>query len=163
MKKSILIAEDSITSRMLLKNILEAAGYSVTATVDGQDALTSLKNNPVDLVVSDVEMPRMNGFELTSQIRRDERLKDIPLVLVTSLSSAEDKERGVEAGATAYIVKSSFNQTNLVEVSRTTSLISSLINSAFKMPNTIILKSTILIISFSSTIQLLKSRPSLHG
>lgn len=115
-QKSVLIAEDSITSRMLLKSILESAGYTVNAAVDGLDALTKLKNQPADLVVSDVEMPRMNGFELTKQINQNQRLKEIPVVLCTSLASDEDKARGVEAGATAYIVKSNFDQTNLLQV-----------------------------------------------
>jgi two-component system chemotaxis sensor kinase CheA len=67
------------------------------------------------LVVSDVEMPGINGFELTLKIRTDARLKDIPVVLVTALSSDLDRQRGLEAGANAYIVKSNFEQSNLVE------------------------------------------------
>ena len=117
-RKSVLIAEDSITARTLLKNILESAGYAVTATVDGAAALTELKTGDYDLLVSDVEMPRMNGFELTAKVREDERLSDLPVVLVTSLDSPEDRERGVDAGANAYIVKSSFDQSNLLETVR---------------------------------------------
>jgi two-component system, chemotaxis family, sensor kinase CheA len=112
---SILIAEDSITSRMLLKNILESAGYVVTTAVDGIDAITALKTRDVDLVVSDIQMPRMDGFELTANIRGDEKLSELPVVLVSSLSSREDRERGVDAGADAYIVKGSFDQNNLLE------------------------------------------------
>lgn len=115
-RKSILIVEDSITSRMLLKNILEAAGYRVETAVDGLDGLTHLKTSSVNLVISDVEMPRMNGFELTEKIRADTTLAHLPLILVTSLSAKEDRERGVESGANAYIVKSSFDQSNLLEV-----------------------------------------------
>ena len=114
-KRSVLVAEDSITSRMLLKNILEAAGYEVVTTVDGVDAFSHLKTDRVDAVVSDVDMPRMNGFSLTEAIRADERLKELPVVLVTSLASREDRERGVDAGASAYIVKSSFDQGNLLD------------------------------------------------
>lgn len=113
--KSILVVEDSITSRMLLKNILESSGYQVTTSVDGQDAWNVLKREQFDLVVSDVEMPKMSGFELTVNIRSDEKLSEMPVVLVTSLGSREDKERGVEAGANAYIVKGSFDQNNLLE------------------------------------------------
>jgi len=113
--QSILIAEDSITSRMLLKNILESAGYAVTTAVDGVDALTMLKTQNVDLVVSDIQMPRMDGFELTMKIRGEEKLSALPVVLVTSLSSREDRERGVDAGADAYIIKSSFDQNDLLE------------------------------------------------
>jgi two-component system chemotaxis sensor kinase CheA len=114
--KSILIVEDSITSRMLLKNILESAGYTVTTSVDGADAWSTLKTREFDLVVSDIEMPRMNGFELTTSIRADEKLSDLPVVLVTSLGSREDRERGIDAGANAYIVKGSFDQNNLLDI-----------------------------------------------
>jgi two-component system chemotaxis sensor kinase CheA len=115
-RKSVLIAEDSITARTLLKNILETAGYRVWSAVDGVDALTRLKTEQVDLVVSDVDMPRMNGFELTARIRAARELADLPVVLVTSLDSREDRERGIDAGANAYIVKSSFDQSNLLDV-----------------------------------------------
>ncbi len=114
--RSILVVEDSITSRMLLKNILESAGYQVTTSVDGADAWSSLKTQRFDLVVSDIEMPRMNGFELTTSIRSDEKLSDLPVVLVTSLGSREDRERGIDVGANAYIVKGSFDQNNLLEI-----------------------------------------------
>ncbi|WP_440950757.1 hybrid sensor histidine kinase/response regulator [Methanosphaerula subterraneus] len=113
---SILVAEDSITSRTLLKNILESAGYRVTTAVDGQDAWNALTAGAFDLVVSDVDMPRMSGFDLTRKIRSDQRYADLPVVLVTSLDSAEDRERGIEVGASAYIVKSSFDQSNLIEI-----------------------------------------------
>ncbi|MBN2030904.1 hybrid sensor histidine kinase/response regulator [bacterium] len=116
MEKSILIAEDSITSRTLLKNILESAGYRVKATVDGVDAFTALKVDEYDLVVSDVEMPRMNGFDLVLKIRDDKKMADLPVVLVTGLESREHRERGIEVGANAYIVKRSFDQSNLLEV-----------------------------------------------
>ncbi|MBF0454590.1 MAG: hybrid sensor histidine kinase/response regulator [Magnetococcales bacterium] len=111
----ILVVEDSITSRMLLKNVLEAAGFRVTTAVDGMEGLTSLKTSEVDLVISDVEMPRMNGFEMTAAIRADEQLAHTPLILMTSLSSQEDRERGVDAGANAYLIKSHFDQTILIE------------------------------------------------
>ena len=115
-QRSILIAEDSITSRTLLKNILESAGYHVKATVDGVDALTALRSEEFDLVVSDIEMPRMNGFDLVQQIRGDKKTADLPVVLVTALESREDRERGIDVGANAYIVKRSFDQSNLLEV-----------------------------------------------
>jgi len=115
-QKSILVTEDSITSRMLLKNILEGAGYLVETAVDGVDALMKLKLKPVDVVVSDVDMPRMNGFVLTEKIRADPVYADIPVILVTSLDSREDREHGITVGASAYIVKSSFDQSNLLEV-----------------------------------------------
>ncbi|MBI2354345.1 MAG: response regulator [Deltaproteobacteria bacterium] len=115
-RRAVLVAEDSITARTLLKNILESAGYRTVTAVDGIDALTQLKTNEIDLVVSDVDMPRMNGFELTTRIRASREFADLPVVLVTSLDSREDRERGIDAGANAYIVKSSFDQSNLLDV-----------------------------------------------
>lgn len=117
-KQSVLVAEDSITSRTLLKNILEAAGYQVETSVDGIDALTKLRSGTFDLVVSDVDMPRMNGFGLTVKIRADKKLAELPVVLVTALESREDREHGIDVGADAYLVKSSFNQSNLLEIIR---------------------------------------------
>lgn len=117
-RKSILVVEDSITSRMLVKNILEAAGYRVKTAVDGVDAFTKLRTEDFDVVVSDVDMPRMNGVGLTSRIRGDKKLAELPVVLVTALESREDRERGIDVGANAYIVKSSFDQSNLLEVIR---------------------------------------------
>jgi two-component system chemotaxis sensor kinase CheA len=114
----VLVAEDSITSRMLLKGILESAGYEVATAVDGMDAYTTLRTERFDIVVSDVEMPRMNGFDLTARIRADEALKEMPVVLVTALESREDRERGVDVGASAYLVKSSLDQSNLLEAVR---------------------------------------------
>lgn len=114
-KKRILIAEDSATSRTLIKNVLESAGYEVMTTNDGQEAITYLRANKVDALVSDVQMPRLDGFELTKKIRADEKYKDLPVVLVTSLSSREDMERGIEAGANSYIIKSQFDQSILIE------------------------------------------------
>jgi len=115
---NVLVAEDSITSRTLIKNILETAGYRVTTAVDGADAFTQVRSGEFDLVVSDVDMPRMSGFELTAKIRADKKLGELPVVLVTALESREDRERGIEVGANAYIVKSSFDQSNLLEVIR---------------------------------------------
>ncbi|OGK08618.1 MAG: hypothetical protein A2W80_03860 [Candidatus Riflebacteria bacterium GWC2_50_8] len=112
----VLVAEDSITSRTLLKSILESAGYQVTTAVDGADAFARLRSGEFDLVVSDVDMPRMSGFELTAKIRADKRIGELPVVLVTALESLNDRERGVDVGANAYIVKSSFDQSNLLEV-----------------------------------------------
>lgn len=116
--KSILIVEDSITSRALLRNIVEGAGYHVTTAVDGVDGYTQLRSGEFDVVVSDVDMPRMSGFELTAKIRSDKKYSNIPVILVTALDRREDKERGIDVGANAYIVKSSFDQSNLLETIR---------------------------------------------
>ena len=117
-QQTILVAEDSITSRTLLRGILESAGYRVLTAVDGLDAFTTIKTETPDLVVSDIEMPRLNGLDLTARIRSDQRVADLPVVLVTALGSREDRERGIEVGANAYIVKSSFDQSNLLDVVR---------------------------------------------
>ena len=116
--RHLLVTDDSVTSRMLLKNILESAGYQVTTAIDGVDALTALRSASFDLLVSDVEMPRLNGFDLTAKVRADPKLAELPVVLVTALGSREHQERGIDVGANAYIVKSSFDQSNLVEVIR---------------------------------------------
>lgn len=113
--RSILVAEDSITSRMLLKTILESAGYAVRTAVDGMEAFALLRSEHFDLLVSDVEMPRLNGFDLTARVRADKKLAELPVVLVTALATREDRERGIDVGANAYIVKGSFDQDNLIE------------------------------------------------
>jgi len=113
---NILVVDDSITSRMLVKDILESAGYKIKTAVDGIEALTAIKSESFDLIISDIEMPRMNGFTLTEKIRKDEKLSHLPVILVTGLASREDREKGIESGANAYIVKSNFNQTNLLEI-----------------------------------------------
>ena len=115
---SVLVAEDSITSRTLLKNILESTGFQVTTAIDGSDALAQLKTGSFDIVISDVEMPRLDGFGLTAAIRGDSRWAGLPVVLVTGLESRADREHGIEVGANAYVVKSSFDQSSLVEVIR---------------------------------------------
>lgn len=114
--RRVLVADDSITSRMLIKATLEAEGYAVTTAVDGKDALEKLARDRFDLVVTDIEMPRINGFELTRRVRKNPDHQDIPVVLVTSLSSAADQERGLAAGANAYLVKSDFSDGNLMDV-----------------------------------------------
>ncbi len=114
----ILVVDDSITTRTMEKNLLEAAGFLVRVAVDGVEAWTALKSEPFDLVLSDVDMPRMDGFELTARIRADRKLGDLPVVLVTAMESRENKERGIEMGANAYIIKSSFDQSNLLEIIR---------------------------------------------
>jgi len=117
-RKSVLVVEDSITSRTLFKNILASAGFDVHTVVDGMEAWIVLKEKIFDIVISDVEMPRMNGFELTTKIRAETKLAELPVILVTSLASRQDRERGVDVGANAYIAKSSFDQSNLLEAVR---------------------------------------------
>lgn len=114
--KSVLVVEDSITSRTFLKNVLETAGYAADTAVDGVEAFAKLRNGDYDIVVSDVDMPRMNGFDLTARIREDKKLVDLPVVLVTALESRAHRERGIDVGANAYIVKSSFDHSNLLDI-----------------------------------------------
>jgi two-component system chemotaxis sensor kinase CheA len=113
-RKRLLVADDSVTVRTLQKNILESAGYDVMAAVDGMEAWHLLSENGADLVVSDVEMPRMDGFSLTEAIRDSRRFRDLPVILVTALESDADKARGLAAGADAYCVKSAFDQKDLL-------------------------------------------------
>ncbi len=114
-RRRLLVVDDSVTTRTLMKSILETAGYEVVAAVDGRQAWQFLERDTFDLVVSDVDMPRMNGFDLTSSIRNSSQFANLPVVLVTARGSAEDKTRGVRVGANAYLVKSNFDQTNLLE------------------------------------------------
>jgi two-component system chemotaxis sensor kinase CheA len=114
-RRAILVAEDSVTSRTLLKTILEAAGYRVQTAVDGDQAWTLLRGGGFDALVSDVEMPHINGFELTSLARKDPRFCELPIVLVTALDSEQERRRGLEAGASAYIVKRSFDDASLLD------------------------------------------------
>ncbi|HVY62561.1 MAG TPA: response regulator, partial [Planctomycetota bacterium] len=113
-RRRILLCDDSATTRSLERAILEAAGYDVVAAVDGEEGWRILQEREADLVVSDVDMPRMNGIALCKAIRGSRRFRDLPVVLVTSLDSEQDRARGGEAGADAYIVKSGFDQRDLV-------------------------------------------------
>jgi len=111
----LLVVDDSATSRTLERNILKTAGYHVLTAVNGEEALKVLKSADIDLVVSDVEMPLLDGFELTRRIRGHADLEQTPIILVTSLGSEEDKAKGAEAGADAYIVKGAFDQDELLK------------------------------------------------
>jgi two-component system chemotaxis sensor kinase CheA len=113
----ILVVDDSFTTRTLEKCILETAGFDVAVAGDGVDAMILLRKEKFSLVVSDVEMPNMNGFELTEAIRREYQ-ESLPVILVTSLTDGENRERGARCGARAYIVKASFDQTELLETIR---------------------------------------------
>ena len=114
-EKRILVVEDAFSTRELEKSILETHGYIVDTAVDGLDALDRIIGSKYDLIVSDIEMPRMNGFELCQTLKKNEGYKEIPFVMVTALQKEEDKRRGMEVGAAAYIVKSGFEQTNLLD------------------------------------------------
>ena len=114
-RKRVLVADDSVTTRTLEKTILEEAGYEVRLAADGHQAWRILQKEAIDLVVADVEMPGMDGFTLTETLRHSATLRRIPVVLVTSLSTDKDRARGLEVGADAYIVKSGFDRSRLLE------------------------------------------------
>jgi two-component system chemotaxis sensor kinase CheA len=113
---NILLAEDSITTRTLEESILKNKGYTVTSVVNGAEAWEALQKESFDLIVTDVEMPVMGGFELTEKVKKDKTLKEIPVVIVTSCASDEDKKKGVKAGANAYITKGKFEASALLKV-----------------------------------------------
>ena len=115
LQKTIMVVDDSITTRTLEKNILEAAGYHVVTAINGEEALTLLPQVQPDLIVSDINMPHLDGIEMTARLKQDTLYQDIPVILVSSLDSPADKARGITAGAEAYIVKSRFDQGTLLE------------------------------------------------
>jgi two-component system chemotaxis sensor kinase CheA len=116
--RCVLVVDDSLTTRTMERNLFEAAGYTVRVAADGADAWEMIQTEDIDAVVSDVDMPNMNGFELTAQIRREPRFAELPVVLVSALEAREDKEQGIRAGANAYVLKSGFNQANLLDIVR---------------------------------------------
>ncbi len=118
-KGRMLVVDDSITTRTMEKNILETHGYEVTVAVSGQEALAKITDRDFDLVVSDVEMPGMSGFDLTRRLRQMDRTREIPVIIVTSLASDADRRKGIEVGAQAYIVKGSFDQGTLLKTVET--------------------------------------------
>ncbi|MBI1883276.1 MAG: response regulator [Chlamydiae bacterium] len=115
-QKKVLVVEDSLTTRELEKTILENNGFEVETAIDGLDALEKLGKLSYDVVVSDIQMPRMDGFELCKNIRLSEKWKELPVIFVTALSKEEEKRKGIEVGAQAYIIKSQFDQKNLLEM-----------------------------------------------
>jgi two-component system, chemotaxis family, sensor kinase CheA len=119
LRPPILVIDDSLTTRMLEQSILELAGYEVDLATSGEEALEKARRRRYALFLVDVEMPGMDGFAFITQTRADPELRKVPAVLVTSRSSPEDRQRGETVGAQAYIVKSEFDQTALVERIRT--------------------------------------------
>lgn len=113
--KTILVVDDSANTRDIVKSILESYGYQVELAEDGFAAIEKTGKKVYDAVITDVEMPHLDGFSLTSHLRQDERYRQIPVIIVTSREKEEDKRRGIQVGANAYIVKGAFDQNNLVE------------------------------------------------
>ncbi len=115
LKKRVLVVDDSVTIRTLEKDSLESAGYEVLTAVDGEDGWRVLQESGADLLISDVEMPRMDGLTLTATVRRSARFSRLPIILYTSRASDADRARGGDVGADAYLVKSSSDQRDLLE------------------------------------------------
>ena len=114
----VLVVDDSITTRTLEQSVLSASGFDVETAVDGSDAWRMIEDAKYDLVITDVEMPRMNGLQLCERIRASAEHAKLPVILVTSLDKPEQRARGLEAGADAYITKSSFDQDTLLAIVR---------------------------------------------
>jgi two-component system chemotaxis sensor kinase CheA len=114
----ILVVDDSLTTRMLEQSILESAGYEVELAVSAEEALEKARARSFGLFVVDVEMPGMDGFEFVRVTRADPRLGRVPAILVTSRGAPEDRRRGADAGAAAYIVKGEFDQSRLLATIR---------------------------------------------
>jgi two-component system chemotaxis sensor kinase CheA len=114
----VLVVEDSVTSREMISNILEGAGYDVSGAADGSEAWKKLAAEEFDLVVTDLDMPVMDGLELTRRIRTGPSRPDLPVIVVTTLGGDEEKVRGLQAGANAYIVKRQFDQGALLARAR---------------------------------------------
>jgi two-component system chemotaxis sensor kinase CheA len=114
----VLLVEDSLITRELERSMLASLGLTVVEAVDGVEALEKLEQDRFDLIVADVEMPRLDGFELTRQVKQDERWAQIPVILVTTRGTAEDKKRGLDVGADAYVVKSEFKSKSFIETVR---------------------------------------------
>lgn len=114
-RPTVLLVEDSALVRAMEKRIIEDAGYQVVTAVDGADALDKLAGAAFAGVVSDIQMPNVNGLELAARIRQDERYRNLPIILVSALDSEEDKRRGLEVGANAYLPKATFDQRGLLE------------------------------------------------
>ena len=115
---TVLVVDDSINTREIEKSILEAYGYAVVTAEDGEDAFEITRETLFDLVITDVEMPRLDGFSFTERLRGDDRYRHVPVIIVTSREKDEDKRRGIQVGANAYIVKGAFDQSNLIETVR---------------------------------------------
>ncbi len=113
-RKRILVVDDSITVREMTRKLLQNRGYDVDVAVNGMDGWTAIRSNPYDLVVSDIDMPRMNGIELVKHIKDHPKLNTLPVIIVSYRDREDDRIQGMEAGANYYLTKSSFHDDTLV-------------------------------------------------
>jgi two-component system, chemotaxis family, sensor histidine kinase and response regulator WspE len=114
-RKRVLVVDDSITVREVQRQILRTRGYDAEVAVDGQDGWNQLRAGRFDLVVSDIDMPRVTGLEFVRRIREDYALKELPVIIVSYKDREEDRLRGLEAGANAYLTKSSFHDDTFLD------------------------------------------------
>ena len=115
-RKRVLVVDDSLTVRELERKLLDSRGYTVDVAVDGMDGWNAVRTGHYDLVVTDVDMPRLDGVELLKLIRKDSRLKALPVMIVSYKDRQEDRSRGLEAGADYYLTKASFHDETLLRV-----------------------------------------------
>jgi two-component system sensor histidine kinase and response regulator WspE len=115
-QKQVLIVDDSLTVRELERKLLDSRGYRVDVAVDGIDGWNAVRTRHYDLVITDVDMPRMDGIELLKLIRKDSRLKPLPVMIVSYKDRQEDRSRGLEAGADYYLTKASFHDETLLRI-----------------------------------------------
>ena len=113
--KRVLVVDDSITVREVERKLLQNRGYTVEVAVDGMEGWNAVRSGPYDLVISDIDMPRMNGIELIKQIKSHPRLNSVPVIVVSYRDREEDRIQGLEAGADYYLTKSSFHDDTLIE------------------------------------------------
>jgi len=113
--KRILVVDDSITVREVERQLLATRGYEVVVAVDGADGWDAVRSSRFDLVVTDIDMPRMDGLDFTQRIKRDDKLRSIPVVIVSYKEREEDRIRGLDAGANYYLTKSSYHDASLLD------------------------------------------------
>jgi len=112
--KRVLVVDDSLTVREIERKLLEHGGYQVEVAVDGMDGWNAVRAGRFDLVVTDIDMPRLDGIELVTRIRADTNLKSLPVMILSYKDREEDRQRGLEAGADYYLTKSSFKDDTLL-------------------------------------------------
>ena len=114
-RKRVLVIDDSLTVRELERKLIESKGYQVEVAVDGMDGWNAVRTGQFDLVLTDVDMPRLNGIELVALIKKDPRLQSLPVMIVSYKDREEDRRRGLEAGADYYLTKGSFHDETLLQ------------------------------------------------
>jgi two-component system sensor histidine kinase and response regulator WspE len=115
-RRRVLVVDDSITVREVERQLLTRQGYDVSVAVDGKDGFNMLRSGSFDLLVTDVDMPRMTGIELIRAVRREASLAQLPIIIVSYKDREEDRLAGLEAGASAYLTKSSFQDDSLIRM-----------------------------------------------